>query len=162
MRAARRTRGPTQVAAGTRAGPCATYPGDDTWTATPYAEGVVLVGDSAGHNDPIIGEGLSIAMRDARIVRDLVLNGARSPAAFAPYGEERFARMERLRFGADVIAVSQAEDADNRPARREYVLERMATMDAEVFPVLAGLFAGPETVPQVALDPDLLARIRAA
>ena len=72
-----------QVVAATPAGPCATYPGDDTWTDTPFAEGVVLVGDAAGHNDPIIGQGLSIALRDARIVRDLVLDGARDPAAFA-------------------------------------------------------------------------------
>ena len=66
------------------AGPCATYPGDDTWTDTPYAPGVVLIGDAAGHNDPIIGQGLSIAMRDARMVRDLVLDGAREPRTSRP------------------------------------------------------------------------------
>ena len=151
-----------QVGAGTPSGPCATYPGDDTWTDTPYAEGVVLVGDSAGHNDPVIGQGLSIALRDARIVRDLVLDGARGPAGFAPYGTERFGRMERLRFGADIVAIAQAEDADNRAERRAFVLDRMATMDQEVFPVLFGLFAGPENIPQELVNPELLARIRAA
>ena len=44
-----------QVMAATPAGPCATYPGDDTWTDAPFADGVVLIGDAAGHNDPIIG-----------------------------------------------------------------------------------------------------------
>jgi 2-polyprenyl-6-methoxyphenol hydroxylase-like FAD-dependent oxidoreductase len=151
-----------QVAAGTPAGPCATYPGDDTWTDAPYADGVVLIGDAAGHNDPIIGEGLSIAMRDARMVRDLILDGARDPAGFAPYGAERFTRMERLRFGADIIAVSQAEDADNRAARQAFVGERMATGDPEIFPVLFGLFAGPENIPPEAVNPDLLDRIRVA
>lgn len=151
-----------QVAAASPAGPIATYPGDDTWTATPYADGVVLVGDAAGHNDPIIGEGLSIALRDARIVRDIVLDGARTPEAFAPYGEERFARMERLRFVADVMAVSQAEDADNRLARRAFVSERMAAMDPEVFGLFLGGFVGPETIPAELLRPDLLDRIRAA
>jgi flavin-dependent dehydrogenase len=53
------------------------HPGDDTWTDTPFVDGVVLIGDAAGYNDPIIGEGLSIALRDAKIVRDLVLDGAR-------------------------------------------------------------------------------------
>ena len=66
-----------EVARATPAGPCATYPGDDTWTSQPYVDGAVLIGDAAGHNDPIIGQGLSIAMRDARTVRDLVLDGAR-------------------------------------------------------------------------------------
>ena len=51
-----------EVAAARPIGPCATYPGDDTWTAEPYADGVVLIADAAGHNDPIIGQGLSIAM----------------------------------------------------------------------------------------------------
>ena len=74
--------------AATPAGPCATYPGDDTWSAEPYADGAVLIGDAAGHNDPIIGQGLSISMRDARTVRDLVLDGART------------GRLRRLRRGA--------------------------------------------------------------
>lgn len=152
----------TQVAAGTPAGPCATYPGDDTWTDAPYAEGVVLIGDAAGHNDPIVGQGLSIALRDARIVRDLVLDGARDPAAFAPYGAERFARMERLRLIADVIAITHAEDADNRAARRAFLGEKMAAMDPEIFALRVGGFAGPETIPQELVDPGLLDRIRGA
>jgi len=151
-----------QVVNATPIGPCATYPGDDTWTDTPYADGVVLVGDAAGHNDPVVGQGLSIALRDARIVRDLVLNGARTSDAFASYGAERVARMERLRFVADVIAVAQAEDADNRPARRAFVLERMASFDQEIMTILMGAFGGPENIPDEALDPALLDRIRAA
>jgi 2-polyprenyl-6-methoxyphenol hydroxylase-like FAD-dependent oxidoreductase len=151
-----------QVVASTPAGPCATYAGDDTWTDTPYAEGVVLIGDATGHNDPIIGQGLSIAMRDARTVRDLVLDGARTPTAFAPYGVERYDRMERLRLIADIVAVTQVEDADNRPARRAYFGEKVSGMDPEFFPLVAGAFAGPETVPAELVDPTILDRIRAA
>ena len=151
-----------QVMAATPAGPCATYAGDDTWTDAPFADGVVLIGDAAGYNDPIIGQGLSIALRDARVVRDLILDGARQGAAFAPYGEERSSRMERLRFIADVIAVAQAEDADNRSARRAMFAEKMAAMDPEIFPLLLGAFAGPETVPGELLDPGILERLRGA
>lgn len=151
-----------QLVAATPAGPCATYPGDDTWTPTPFADGIVLVGDAAGHNDPIIGEGLSIAMRDVRIVRDLVLAGARTAQAFAPYGEERMERMRRLRLIADVMAVTMVEDCDNRAARRAWFGSRMAAMDPELFPMLAGAFAGPETIPADVVDPTILDRIRAA
>jgi 2-polyprenyl-6-methoxyphenol hydroxylase-like FAD-dependent oxidoreductase len=150
------------VASATPAGPCATYPGDDTWTATPYAEGVVLIGDAAGHNDPVIGQGLSIALRDARMVRDAVLNGGRTPAAFAAYGSERTARMARLRFLADVVSVSQAEDAGNRQARRAFMVERMARFDPEIMALFMGMFAGPENVPDELVDDGLLERIRAA
>ena len=55
-----------QVVAATPAGPSATYPGDDTWTPEPFVDRVVLIGDAAGHNDPVVGQGLSIGMRDAR------------------------------------------------------------------------------------------------
>jgi 2-polyprenyl-6-methoxyphenol hydroxylase-like FAD-dependent oxidoreductase len=152
-----------QVAKATPAGPCATYPGDDTWTATPYTDGIVLIGDAAGHNDPIVGEGLSISMRDARTVRDLVLDGAREPKDFAPYGEERMARMRRLRLIANIIGVVNVEDgADNRAARQAWIGERMATMDPEFFPILFGAFAGPENIPEELVDDAILDRIRSA
>jgi hypothetical protein len=118
----------------TTAGPCATYPGDDTWTADPYADDVVLIGDAAGYNDPIIGEGLSIAMRDARIVRDLILDGARTPAAFRPYGAERTERMRRLRLIADVISAVNVEDGGDRRARRGWFGEKVLTMDPRCSP----------------------------
>lgn len=152
-----------EVADGTAAGPCATYPGDDTWTATPYTDGVVLVGDAAGHNDPIIGQGLSIALRDARMVRDLVLDGASGPDDFRPYGEERVERMRRLRLVADIVATVNVEDgAENRAARRAWLGERMGAMDPDVFPLLLGAFAGPETIPPPLVDDAILERIRTA
>jgi menaquinone-9 beta-reductase len=151
-----------QVMAATPAGPCATYAGDDTWTDAPFADGVVLIGDAAGYNDPIIGQGLSLALRDARIVRDLILDGARQSAAFGPYGEERASRMEHVRFIADVLAVAQAEDADNRSARRVMLAEKMAAMDPEIFPLMLSAFAGPETIPEEALEAGILERLRGA
>jgi 2-polyprenyl-6-methoxyphenol hydroxylase-like FAD-dependent oxidoreductase len=144
------------VTLATPAGPCATYPGDDTWTATPFTEGVVLIGDAAGYNDPIVGQGLSIALRDARTVRDLVLDGERAPSGFSAYGAERMERMRRLRFLADMVSVSQAEDADNRPARRAFLLE------PQIMALLMGMFIGPETLARELVDEELLNRIRAA
>jgi 2-polyprenyl-6-methoxyphenol hydroxylase-like FAD-dependent oxidoreductase len=150
------------VADGTAAGPCATYPGDDTWTETPYAEGIVLVGDSAGYNDPVQGQGLAIGLRDVRIVRDLVLSGARNPRDFAPYGDERSKRMERLRFVADIIAVARVEDADNRAARRACFDQAVAARDPDLLPLLRSSFAGPETIPPELLRPALIERFRRA
>jgi len=57
---------------------------------------------------------------------------------------------------------TQAEDADNTAARRAFVAEKLAAMDPEVFPLLVGAFAGPETIPDELVDPGLLDRIRAA
>jgi hypothetical protein len=70
--------------------------------------------------------------------------------------------MRCLRFLADVMAVAQAEDADNRAARRAFLNDRLAAMDPGVFPVLLAAFTGPETVPAEVIDESLLDRIRAA
>jgi len=150
------------IAAATPAGPCAAYAGEDTWTATPFAPGIVLIGDAAGHNDPIIGQGLSIAMRDARLVRDLVLDGARTPEAFAPYAQERLERMRRLRLIADILAVVQAEDADDLPARRERYGEAANDPDTGLLTLMIGAFAGPESVPDELVDEGWPDRLRAA
>jgi 2-polyprenyl-6-methoxyphenol hydroxylase-like FAD-dependent oxidoreductase len=148
------------VAEATPAGPCATYAGEDTWTPEPYVDGVVLVGDAAGHNDPIIGQGLSIAMRDARHVRDLVLDGARTAAAFAPYGAERMERMRRLRLVADILAVVEAEDCDDRSARRDRFAEELADDASGLFVLMVSPFAGPEQVPGELVDEGWPDRLR--
>ena len=121
----------------------------------------MLIGDAAGYNDPIAAQGLSIALRDARIVRDLVLDGARTPDAFAPYGAERMARMKRVGLIAEVLAATHAEDAENRAARRCYFAEKAAAADPEVVGVVAGVLSGPETMPDELLRSDLVDRIRA-
>jgi len=150
-----------QVVAATPAGPCATYPGDDTWTAEPFVDHVVLIGDAAGHNDPVIGQGLSIGMRDARLVRDLVLAGARDASSFASYGSERMERMRRLRLIADILAMIQAEDSDRLAARRGVFGEKMATMDPGFFPLVLAAFMGPETAPAELVNESILDEIRA-
>ncbi len=54
-------------------GPLATFKGTATWVEHPYQNGVALVGDSAGHSDPTWGQGLSLTLRDVRVLRDKLL-----------------------------------------------------------------------------------------
>jgi len=39
----------------------------------PYRDGVALLGDAASTSDPTFGQGLSLALRDARVLRDQLL-----------------------------------------------------------------------------------------
>jgi 2-polyprenyl-6-methoxyphenol hydroxylase-like FAD-dependent oxidoreductase len=55
------------------AGPLATFSGADTWVEHPYANGVALIGDAASSSDPSWGQGLSLTVRDARVLRDRLL-----------------------------------------------------------------------------------------
>ncbi|MFZ0657911.1 MAG: FAD-dependent monooxygenase [Candidatus Binataceae bacterium] len=148
------------LAGATPAGPCNSYGNEDTWTDTPYAPGVVLIGDSAGHNDPIIGQGLSITFRDVRIVRDLMLeNRAWTPEIFRPYAEERRERMRRLRLTASSWSILNVEFGPDALARRIKVREARAR---NAFPDLGpAAFVGPELLPAELFSEDILDRLRA-
>lgn len=55
------------------AGPLASFECVDVWVDHPYRDGVVLVGDAAASNDPSWGQGLSLSLRDARVLSDELL-----------------------------------------------------------------------------------------
>lgn len=55
------------------AGPLASFECVDVWVDHPYRDGVALIGDSAASNDPSWGQGLSLALRDARVLSDELL-----------------------------------------------------------------------------------------
>jgi 2-polyprenyl-6-methoxyphenol hydroxylase-like FAD-dependent oxidoreductase len=143
----------------TPAGPCATYPMHDTWTDRPLGEGLALIGDAAGYSDPHIGQGLSIALRDVRMLSDLLLTGDDwSPGALRPYAEEREERMRRLRFCNAVATTLRGEFG---PEARERRRRAQARMQAD--PALAlwrrGALAGLDTVPAAAFDEHVYARL---
>jgi 2-polyprenyl-6-methoxyphenol hydroxylase-like FAD-dependent oxidoreductase len=149
-----------EIAAATPAGPVAFYPMNDTWTDTPGAPGVVLIGDAAGWNDPVIGEGLSIALRDARMASEVITGGGDwSPSAFEDYGAERAERMRRLRIAAQL-------DTDLRctftPAGRQRREAWMQTLPSD--PLVAGAtavttLAGPDAAPPEAFTQENIDRI---
>lgn len=152
--------GSEYLANGTPAGPCNSYGNEDTWTDAPYAPGVVLIGDAAGHNDPIIGQGLSIAYRDVRIVCDLMLQNRNwAPEIFRPYAEDRAERMRRLRLTASSFSILNAEFGPHALARRLRVRdERLRNNFPDLAPVA---FVGPEVLPAEIFDEGILDRLRA-
>ena len=121
-----------------------------------------MIADSAGYSNPILGQGLSIAMRDARSVRDVLRGDDWSRAAFGDYGEERRERMRRLRFISNTLAITEAEHADNREARPREVGRAHRPRDPRGFLLNVGALAGPEMVPADSFDDEFHATIRAA
>ena len=55
------------------AGPLATFSGAAVWVDKPYRNGIVLIGDAAAVADPTWGQGLSMALANARELRDQLI-----------------------------------------------------------------------------------------
>lgn len=79
-----------------QAGPLATFSCAHTRVDHPYRDGVALLGDSATSSDPTHGQGLSLTLRDARVLRDhLMLSGDWDAAGHA-YADEHDGYAGRL------------------------------------------------------------------
>ena len=138
-------------------GPVAFFPNADIWTSEPATNGFALIGDAAGANDPTIGQGLSLTLRDARELRDLLLDSVpRSPSsdswnlATTEYAKRRTRYFETVRTFAQwfaMIRVDHGPEAEDR--LRKIMLAREAdpsSGEAEIIP-----FRGPDGI---VLDED--------
>lgn len=147
------------IVEGAPAGPLFAYINADSWTDQPFAPGVVLVGDAAGWNDPIIGLGLSITYRDVRIVSDILkASDDWSEKAFAPYAEERAERMRRLRFAGQIQSALDMEFGPEAKARRHRYHE-LGAADPTLRLHSVAVMAGPEMLPPEAFTEAHRARV---
>ncbi len=70
-------------------GPLATFEGRTTYAESAYRAGVALVGDAAANTDPTWGQGLSMALRDARVLKEHLLSHEDWNEAGKAYAEAR-------------------------------------------------------------------------
>jgi 2-polyprenyl-6-methoxyphenol hydroxylase-like FAD-dependent oxidoreductase len=70
------------------AGSLATFVGAATWAEHPYKNGVALIGDAAAASDPSWGQGLSLTVRDVRVLRDQLLQHENWDEAGLAYAQE--------------------------------------------------------------------------
>jgi menaquinone-9 beta-reductase len=80
---------PREVFDGAEAsGPLATFDGADSFVPHPYRSGIALIGDAAATSDPSWGQGLSLTLKDARVLRDHLLADDDWDAAGHAYADE--------------------------------------------------------------------------
>jgi 2-polyprenyl-6-methoxyphenol hydroxylase-like FAD-dependent oxidoreductase len=124
------------------AGPLATFDCADTWVTHPYQAGVALIGDAAAASDPTFGCGLSLVLRDVRVLSSLLLAERDWDAAAHAYAAEHdryFGSIHRL---LDWMTKLLYEPGTAAAARRERAFARLA-QDARRGPDIPGL--GPES-----------------
>ena len=147
------------VGRATPIGPCATMSGEDTWTEVPFVEGVVLVGDAGGYNGPIIGEGLSLALRDVRLLTEILLGEREwTPPRLMPYAEGHREGLRRMRIAAALRAALSAQFGREAAARRARFRDRVRE-DPNLGIVAAVTNLGPDRGPAWVFDEAIRARI---
>jgi menaquinone-9 beta-reductase len=141
---------------GTAAGPCATFGGEQTWCEEPYADGVVLLGDAGGYDDPVDGQGLSLALRDVRQLSELLLASSDwTVAALRPYGQQRAERLRRMRrVSLTFAALMTTFTADGRARRNRFRAASGAVGD-DIRLALGAIHLGPDRLPIDAFSDQL-------
>jgi 2-polyprenyl-6-methoxyphenol hydroxylase-like FAD-dependent oxidoreductase len=119
--------------------------------------GVVLIGDAAGHNDPIIGQGLLIPLRDLRLVNEIL--GEVKAGARARLQALCGRRARRLRITAQVATTLRVEFGQEARERRGRVGKRMAA--GQLAPLPTSL-VGPERLPAEAFLPETIEKLLAS
>jgi len=122
-------------------GPLASFECADVWVDHPYRGGVALVGDAAASSDPCWGQGLSLALRDARVLSEELLGNKDYAAA-----GERYAHRHDQHYGTIHTVSGWFHDIYQRlgpeaEARRDRALPLLA-QDPTRFP--DHLYSGPD------------------
>jgi menaquinone-9 beta-reductase len=133
-------------------GPLATFEGADAFVESPYRDGVALVGDAAASSDPTYGQGLSLTLRDVRVLRDALLATDDWDAAGHAYAKEHDRYYGTLHTFEDWFTKIFMEVGPDADAVRARVLPRMMMNPTLLPPVF---FAGPD----MTLDDAMRAKI---
>jgi 2-polyprenyl-6-methoxyphenol hydroxylase-like FAD-dependent oxidoreductase len=138
------------------AGPCATFSGEQTWCEQPFADGVVLLGDAGGYDDPVDGQGLSLALRDVRHLSELLLAaGDWTVAALRPYGQQRAERLRRMHRVSRTYAALMTTFTPDGRARRDRFYAASGAGGDDVRLALGAIHLGPDRLPGEAFTDQL-------
>ena len=122
-------------------GPLASFEGADTWVEHPYQQGLVLIGDAAASSDPSFGQGLSLTLRDVRVLRDSLLSSADWDKAGHVYADQHDHYYGVIREASELFAAMFYDCGPAAEARRTKALPRIAEDPSRV---PDHLFSGPD------------------
>jgi 2-polyprenyl-6-methoxyphenol hydroxylase-like FAD-dependent oxidoreductase len=123
------------------AGPLAAFEGADSRVDQPIREGVALIGDAAACSDPVWGCGMSLTLRDARVLRDALVTSSDWNAAIHGYADEHDRYYARLRTAEDWLTQVQFDVGPDADARRARVFAKLA-LEPDRLPDVVG--RGPD------------------
>lgn len=107
-------------------GPLASFISADHWVENPYRDGVVLIGDAAGASDPTWGLGLSLTLRDVRVLTDLLKGERDWDTACREYARQRYQYFDLLRRVHNCLRELLLDPGPEADARRMKALPKIA------------------------------------
>jgi 2-polyprenyl-6-methoxyphenol hydroxylase-like FAD-dependent oxidoreductase len=122
-------------------GPLASFRCGDVWVDHPYRQGVALIGDAATTSDPAFGQGLSLTVRDVRVLGDhLQATDSWDDAghAYADAHDRYSAVVRKVSHWFRELFLEQGSEADARRARAMPLIAQDGTR------VPDHLMSGPE------------------
>ena len=122
-------------------GPLASFECADVWVEHPYRDGVALLGDSAASSDPSWGQGLSLSLRDARVLSDELLASEDWNAAghaYAACHDQHYGMVSQVTGWFYAVFEQLGPEADARRARALPLIAQDPTRPPDT------LFSGPD------------------
>ena len=132
---------PDHYAKGKAIGPLATFDGAASWVEHPYRNGVALIGDAAAAADPTWGQGLSLTVRDVRVLRDQLIrheNWDESGNAYAEEHDRYYRVTHTMESWMTQMLMETGPEADARRERALPLWRDDRTRQPDVF------FSGPD------------------
>jgi len=126
------------------AGPLASFDATDSWVEHPFRDGVALIGDAAATSDPTWGQGMSLALRDVRVLADALAKDDdwdRAGHAYADAHDEAYHASRTTDGWYTDLLLGVGPEADRR---RERALPLLADDPTRVPDTP---FDGPEIIP---------------
>lgn len=122
-------------------GPLASFDGGDFWVNHPYRNGVALIGDAASTSDPSFGQGMSLALRDVRVLRDELLRNSDWDQAGHRYADQHGAYFHNCHTATVWFRQVFQEQSPQAALRRQRALPLIAE---DLTRVPDHIFSGPE------------------
>jgi menaquinone-9 beta-reductase len=122
-------------------GPLASFDGGDSWVNHPYRGGVALIGDAASTSDPSFGQGMSLTLRDVRVLRDELLRDSDWDQAGHRYAEQHDAYFHNCHTATVWFRQVFQEQSPEAALRRQRALPLIAE---DLTRVPDHIFSGPE------------------
>jgi 2-polyprenyl-6-methoxyphenol hydroxylase-like FAD-dependent oxidoreductase len=122
-------------------GPLAAFDAGYMWVDHPYRDGVALIGEAAAVSDPSFGQGMSLSLRDARVLRDALIADSdwdRAANSYADQHDKYFQAMHTVCCWFRSLFQEQGPAAD---ARRQKAMPNLAT---DMTRIPDHLFSGPD------------------